>query len=114
MPRADAFIMKSSTHFIKREQKKSFYLHKLTELVHQLSEEEAALREVYISRIDLSADTGICYVYFATCSHQSDDALTLFKNALEVIEKVKPNLMYYLVGWHITDYALMLAGNFIL
>ena len=36
-----------------------------------------------------------------------------FTNALQVIEKVRPNLMYYLIGWNITDYALMVAGNYL-
>jgi hypothetical protein len=36
-----------------------------------------------------------------------------FKNSLQVIQKIKPNLMYYLIGWHITDYALMVAGNYL-
>jgi len=36
-----------------------------------------------------------------------------FKNALQVIQKVKPNIMYYSIGWHITQYALMLAVNFL-
>jgi len=36
-----------------------------------------------------------------------------FTNALQLIEKIKPDLMYYLIGWHITDYALMVVGNYL-
>tara|TARA_B000000460_G_scaffold220470_1_gene172038 strand:- start:263 stop:1555 length:1293 start_codon:yes stop_codon:yes gene_type:complete len=32
-----------------------------------------------------------------------------FKNAIEVCEKIKPNTIYHLVGWHIVDYAFMIA-----
>lgn len=32
-----------------------------------------------------------------------------FKNAIEVCEKIKPNAIYHLVGWHIVDYAFMIA-----
>ena len=48
-----------------------------------------------------------------TNSHYEILYMSNFKNALQVIQKVEPNVMYYLIGWHITDYALMLAGNFL-
>jgi len=32
-----------------------------------------------------------------------------FKNAIEVCEKIKPNAIYHLVGWHIVDYAFMIT-----
>ena len=32
-----------------------------------------------------------------------------FKNAMEVCEKIKPDAIYHLVGWHIVDYAFVIA-----
>lgn len=37
--------------------------------------------------------------------------LSDFKNAREAIEKIKPNIIYHLIGYSITDYAFMLAGR---
>ena len=36
-----------------------------------------------------------------------------FKNAIEVIEKVKPNIIYHLIGWHVVDYAFIIAKKFL-
>ena len=36
-----------------------------------------------------------------------------FKNAIEVIEKVKPNIIYHLIGWHVVDYAFIIAKEFL-
>lgn len=74
--------MKSSVYRIKREQKKKLYLQKLTTILYQLSEEVPMLRNVYVSRIDLSADTGICYLYFATFPDATRSPEEVFEEAL--------------------------------
>ena len=84
--------MKSSIPEIKREQKKSLYLQKLSEILHQLAEQEEIICYVYISRIDLSADTGICYMYFSSYPHQTLDTKQVFEQALEVLKLYKPSL----------------------
>ena len=84
--------MKSSLPEIKREQKKSLYLQKLSEILHQLAEQEDAIGYVYISRLDLSADTGICYLYFASYPHPTLDSKQVFEQALEILKLYKPSL----------------------
>lgn len=80
----------SATKGIKREQKKALYLRHLAELLRSLSETELAVREVYITRVDFSNDTGICYVYFA--AYNSREREQAFKAALEVLKLYKASL----------------------
>lgn len=84
--------MKSSTSVIKREQKKSLYLQKLTEILRELAEQEPIIGNVYISRVDLSADTGICYVFFGSYPDPANDDLSVFNTALEKLKLYKPSL----------------------
>ena len=35
--------------------------------------------------------------------------LSDFKNAIDTCEKVKPDVIYHLVGWHVVDYAFVIA-----
>lgn len=84
--------MKSSVHTIKREQKKSLYLQKLTTILYQLSEEVPLLRNVYVSRIDLSADTGICYLYFATFPDATKSPEEVFDEALYHLKIYKTSI----------------------
>jgi len=84
--------MKSSVYTIKREQKKSLYLQKLTTILYQLSEEVPLLRNVYVSRIDLSADTGICYLYFATFPDANKSPQEVFDEALYHLKLYKKSI----------------------
>lgn len=76
-----------SSH-IKREQKKSLYLRELSTLYYGITQEEPQLNGVFISKVDLSADGGICYVYFAATSEGEKQ----FKLALERLKLYKPSM----------------------
>ena len=94
-------MTKSSASEIKREKKKSFYLRELSAFVDRIAEEQPAIREVYISRVDLSADGGICYLYFAAISSSQVEDNTpekIYAAALNVLKLYKPSMRKSLAG----------------
>jgi ribosome-binding factor A len=72
---------------IKREQKKSQYFREISLLVQMLSQDEPSLRNVFVTRVELSPDSGICHVYFAMYVGEAP-----FKEALDVLKLYKPSL----------------------
>lgn len=74
---------------IKREKKKTLYMKELAILVQALAQEEPSIADVYVSRVDLSADTGICYVYFSSFVQ---DGQAAFDQALEVLKLYKGSM----------------------
>ena len=88
-------MYKSTTSDVKRERKKSLFLRELSAFIDVIAEEQPALHEVYLSRIELSADGGICYLYFAAIAPVSETQATAeerYKVALEVLKLYKPSL----------------------
>lgn len=75
-----------SSH-IKREQKKSSFLRELSTIFYGITQDEPILNTVFITKVDLSADGGICYVYFF-----SADGEKQFKLALERLKLYKPSM----------------------
>lgn len=74
-------------HSIKREQKKSFLLREITALVRSLANDEPKLSFLFVTRIELSKDSGICYVYLST--HTDKKA---FDEGLEILKLYKPSM----------------------
>lgn len=86
-------IKKSRVHDIKKEQKKSFYLRELSQHLYKLSEDESLLRHIFLTRVDLSADGGICYLFFSAIPLQAtDSAEKIFEDALPRLKLYKPSL----------------------
>lgn len=88
-------FIKSATPDIKREKKKAIYLRELSTFLDIIAQDEPALREVFLSRVDLSADSGICYLYFATLPTQSlteEQKEAIYKTALERLKLYKSSL----------------------
>ena len=83
--------VKSKAHEIKRERKKALFLREVSTLIQKISEDEPAVRNVYVTRVELSADTGICYVYFSCYVDKAD-----FKEALDVLKLYKPSMRSFL------------------
>lgn len=78
---------------IKKEQKKSLLLRNISTLLWEVSREESAVSSVYITRVDLSADGGICYVYFGVHVMSPDDTEeTVFTRALDRLKLYKPSI----------------------
>lgn len=51
---------------VKKSQKESFFLQEIATLFLQLSMDEKKLHDLYISRVELSPDGGLCNVFFHT------------------------------------------------
>lgn len=86
---------KSTVADVKRERKKSMYLRELSALIDTIAEEQLAVREVYLSRLELSADGGICYLYFAAIAPMNAEqpgAEERYVQALDVLKLYRPSL----------------------
>lgn len=80
-------MKKSRVYDIKREQKKSFLLNEVSALVRQVAADEPKLSYLFVTRVELSKDKGICYVYFST--HTDKKA---FDEGLEILKLYKPSM----------------------
>lgn len=78
---------KTRSSEIKREQKKSFLLKEISALVSQITVDEPKLSSLFITRVELSRDTGICFVYFSTHTDRS-----AFDEGLEILKLYKPSI----------------------
>ncbi|MBX9830729.1 ribosome-binding factor A [Candidatus Babeliales bacterium] len=81
----------------KKEQKKSFLLREISTLVHALGREEPDVAAVFITRVELSADNGICYIYFAAYPDPKVEdfkaaAQAMFNKALDRLKLYKPSM----------------------
>lgn len=86
---------KSTVADVKRERKKSLFLRELSVFIDTIAEEQPAVREVYLSRLELSADGGICYLYFAAIAPLDADqpgAEERYVHALDVLKLYRPSL----------------------
>lgn len=84
-------MMHHKVQEIKRQQKKSQYLRVISQIIQPLINEERIVDPIYVSRVDLSKDTGICYVYFSSAGDDSDKRVVV-ENALERLVLYKPSI----------------------
>lgn len=78
---------------IKREQRKSLLLRELSTMFHTLCEDEPTLQQLFVSRVELSDDGGICYVYIAATPLSQDvTPEVLFDELLPVLKLYKPSM----------------------
>lgn len=82
-------MTKNSAMEIKRERKKSLYLQHITQIIQELAQEESIISQIYVSDVDISSDTGICYVLFSTFQDPGEE---IFNQALGVLKLYKPSL----------------------
>lgn len=71
----------------KRDQKQSFLLKEISSLFHSIAIDEPKLLLLFITRVELSRDGGICYVYFST--HTDEKA---YEEGLELLKLYKPSM----------------------
>jgi len=76
-------------HNVKREKKKSLYMREITSLIQEIAQDEPVVAQVYVTRVDFSADCGICYVYFSTFGEFSEE---LFEQVLERLKLYRPSM----------------------
>lgn len=60
-----------STSDIKRSQKESLLLRTISQLYHQVSRDDKALHQTYITRVQLSPSKTVCTVYFYTAEGEA-------------------------------------------
>lgn len=77
----------TKTSDIKRAQKASLLLKTISHLYATASQDNKELLGVYITRVELSANKSICYVYFYT-----PDGPAVFKEKLHHLKLYKPSL----------------------
>lgn len=87
---------------VKRERRKSLFLREITTLVQKLAIDEPAIADVYVSNLDMSPNTGICYVYFSSYKEPGEE---VFNNALEYLKLYKPSMRKAFAGRVQTRYA---------
>lgn len=74
---------------IKQDKRKKLYLRELSVIVQALAAQEPAVADVYVTRIEFSADTGICFVYFTSFVA---DGLASYEKALDVLKLYKGSM----------------------
>ncbi len=91
-------MIKSAAPEVKRERKKSLYLQELISIFRELlsdprlSESDVdVLSKIYINRVDLSADGGMIYVFFATYEEPGQQ---IFDDAFKVLKYFKKAMRY--------------------
>ena len=68
---------------IRREQKKKALFRMLSSLMQNIGSDDQALNSLFVSRVEMSDDGSMCYVYFSTFTTQ------------EVFEAMLPKLILY-------------------
>lgn len=79
--------MSSRISDIKRAQKESLLLRKISHLYQRAAQDDKRLQDLFISRVELSKDKSICDVYFYTSKGKE-----YFDEKLEVLKLYKPSL----------------------
>lgn len=80
-------MYKKNSHNVKREQKTAFLLKEISALVRQITSDESELSSLFVTRVELSKDTGICYVYFSTYTDRK-----AFDDGLKILKLYKPSM----------------------
>lgn len=83
-------MRQSTTSTIKREQRKSLLFRELSSLIHSVATDNPQIPELlstYVTRVDFSADGGICYVYFWNSAGEE-----LFIKARSTLLLYKPSI----------------------
>lgn len=75
------------TSWIKKNQKQSLLFKEISQLIQQATIDHPELNGFYISKVELSDDKGICFIYFF-----SEAGPALFKPYLEILKLYKPSM----------------------
>ncbi|MGC2310695.1 MAG: ribosome-binding factor A [Candidatus Babeliaceae bacterium] len=80
-------VSSSSVSRIKHAQKESLFLRHISTLFTQTALDDDRLKDLFINRVSLSPDKGICTVYFYTAQGQAH-----FEQVLDILKLYKPSL----------------------
>ena len=82
-------MFRSSKGEIKQEKKKSLFFRELSVFIQKIAETEKSVADVFISRVELSDDSGILYIFFSSLKEPAED---FYREALEVLKLYKPSM----------------------
>jgi ribosome-binding factor A len=74
---------------IKKERRKSLFFREMTQLIRELAEKESAIADIFVSQVDISPNSGVCYIYFSTYKEPGEEVFTV---ALDTLKLYKPSL----------------------
>jgi len=81
---------------VKRERKKSLFLREFIPIIQSLAtnqnlspEQQELVSQIFVTRVELSDDTGICYAYFSTYVEPGEE---IFKQALEILKLCRKSM----------------------
>ena len=79
--------MTSSVTNVKRAQKESLFFREISQLFLQATMDDSRLNGLFVNRVQLSPDKGLCSVYFYTADGEEH-----FNNVLHTLMLYKPSL----------------------
>ncbi len=82
-------MIKSQNSSVKRERRKSLFFREITSIVQELSSQEPAVANLFVSKIDISPNSGICYIYMSSFKEPGQE---FFDQALLVLKLYKPSI----------------------
>ncbi len=82
-------MTESSASSVKRERRKSLFLQEIIAIIRDLAEQEPVIADIYVSNVDISPNSGICYVYFSSFKEPGQE---VFLKALDVLKLYKTSL----------------------
>ncbi len=74
---------------IKKERRKSLFFREMTQLIRELAEKELVVADIFVSQVDISPNSGICYIYFSTYKEPGEE---IFNHVLDTLKLYKPSL----------------------
>lgn len=78
---------------VRRSKKKSQYLRELSSYLTRLAQDEPTLGQLYITRVELSPDGGMCYVYVSFYALRTEEEkIAAFDEARKLLVVYKPSL----------------------
>ncbi len=80
-------MYKSNVSQVKKERKKSFLLREISVMLQKIAMDEPKIVTLFPTKIDLSADGGICYIFLSTFGTEEE-----FYEGLEVLKLYKPSI----------------------
>jgi ribosome-binding factor A len=82
-------MTRSTASEVKRERRKSLFLREITAIFQDLVHEEPTVGQIYISNIDMSSDSGICFVLFSAFKEPGEE---VFNSLLSILKLYKPSM----------------------
>lgn len=80
-------MARPTVHHIKRSQRESLLLRTIAQLFQKTAIDDSRISSVFVNRVALSPDKGLCTVYFYTAEGKQK-----FKELLDILKLYKPSL----------------------